>query len=140
MGPPKQSKHAIAVSVRCSARLGLRIVLFVFKTFARFRMMHTREPTKPKVIAIMSLTSTSQRPEPSHQFAVSSVGQMRALIKFMRLESMTQPTRLDAARLRLLMCQAKGGISIMKAVSARTGIATAAGKTGKFASAMIRDM
>lgn len=52
-------------------------------------------------------------------------------MKFMKLVTRTQNTRLDAARLRFLICQANGGKSIMSVVNASIGTATALGVTGK---------
>lgn len=62
---------------------------------------------------------------------------MTALMKFMRFERSVQATSEDAARLRFLMCQNKGGISMIRVMSASTGTATAVGAIGKLDSAMI---
>lgn len=107
--------------------LGLRVVLLVSRAIAKLLMMHAKEPTVPKPSAISSLASISQRPEPCHQWNMSSVGQMSALMKIKRLDSRMQNTRLDAARLRFLICQMKGGVSMMRVKRASVGSATAAG-------------
>lgn len=60
-------------------------------------------------------------------------------MKFMRLEMMTQNIRLDAARLRFLICQTNGGVSIMRVINARIGTATALGVSGNDSS-MISDV
>lgn len=69
-----------------------------------------------------------------------SVGQMSGLMKFMRLEMMTQNTRLDAARLRFLICQTRGAISMMSIINASIGTATALGVTGKVDSSIVSDV
>lgn len=61
-------------------------------------------------------------------------------MKFMRLAMMTQKTRLDAARLRFLICQTKGGVSMMSVINASIGTATALGVTGKVDSSIISDV
>lgn len=61
-------------------------------------------------------------------------------MKFMRLEMMTQETRLDAARLRFLTCQTNGGVSIMSAINASMGTATALGVTGKVDVSIVNDV
>jgi len=124
---------------RC-AWLGLRMVRLVSRTWARLLIMHNSEPTIPNPPAIVSLTSMSQSPEPLNQLVTLSVGQMKALTMFMKLESRIHETKLDAARLRFLICQAKGAMSRMRVMSASTGTATVAGVIGKLESAMISDM
>ena len=59
-------------------------------------MIQSREPTTPIQVAVESLTSMSQRICPCHQAEMLSVGQMRALMKFMKLHSMTHDTSDDA--------------------------------------------
>lgn len=68
---------------------------------------------------------------------MSSVGQMSGLMKFMKLVMRTQNTRLDAARLRFLICQANGGESTMSVINASIGTATALGVTGKVDSSVM---
>lgn len=102
--------------------------------------MQSREPMNPKPKATYILTSTSQRPTPLHHVAVSSVGQMRGLMKLKRFGSITHMTREEAAKLRFRMCQTKGGISMMRVMIARMGNAIAAGETGKLVSAMVRNL
>lgn len=125
--------------LRRSALLGDRMVCSVSKAFARLRMIQTMEPTIPKLAAIMILISMSQRILPCHQCCMSSVGQMSGLMKFIRLEMMTQNTRLDAARLRFLICQISGGVSMMSVMNASIGSATALGVTGKDDSSIVSD-
>ncbi len=69
-----------------------------------------------------------------------SVGQMSGLMKFMRLEMMTQNTRLDAPRLRFLICQANGAVSMMRLINASIGTAIALGMIGKVNSSIVSDM
>lgn len=69
-----------------------------------------------------------------------SVGQMSGLMKFMRLQMMTQITRLDAARLRFLICHTNGGVSMMSVINASIGSATALGVTGKVDSSIVDDV
>lgn len=71
---------------------------------------------------------------------MSSVGQMSGLMKFIRLEMTTQNTRLDAAKLRFLMCQIKGGVSMMSVMNASVGSATALGVTGKVDSSIMSEV
>lgn len=61
MGPPKQNRQSIIVCLRRCALLGDSIACSVSKAFARLRMMQSMEPTTPKLMAIMSLISMSQR-------------------------------------------------------------------------------
>ena len=69
-----------------------------------------------------------------------SVGQISGLMKFIRLSRMVQNTRLDAARLRFLICQTNGGISMISVTIARIGTATALGVTGKVDSSIVIDV
>ncbi len=69
-----------------------------------------------------------------------SVGQMSGLMRFMRLEMMTQNTRLDAPRLRFLICQANGAVSMMRVINASIGTAIALGVIGKVDSSIVSDM
>lgn len=69
-----------------------------------------------------------------------SVGQMSGLMKFTRLEMMTQNTRLDAPRLRFLICQANGAVSMMRVINASIGTAIALGVIGKVNSSIVSDM
>ncbi len=71
---------------------------------------------------------------------MSSVGQMSALMKFMRFEMMIQNTRLEAAKLRFLICQIRGGVSITRVNRARVGTATAPGVTGNDNPDIVRDV
>ena len=140
MGPPKQNRQLMMICVRRCALLGDRIVCSVSKALARLRITQAMEPTTPKLTAIISLISMSQRIWPCHQCCISSVGQMSGLMKFIRLEIMTQNTRLDAARLRFLICQTNGGVSIMRVTNARIGTATALGVIGNVDSSIVSNM
>lgn len=113
---------------RC-ALLGIRTVLLVSNTAAKFRMMHASEPTMPTVEAVISLTSISQRPTPFHQLVKLSVGQRRALIKLKRLHKMIQKTKVDAARLWFLVCQTKGGTLSTRVMNDSKGTAMAPGES-----------
>ncbi len=105
-------------------------------TWARFRMMQAIEPVNPAVAASISLISMSQRTEPFHQEAVSSVGQMSALTKAKKLSREIHNTKLDAAMLPFLTCQMKGGRHRMMAMIDNAGIATARGDRSKLVYSM----
>ena len=53
---------------------------------------------------------------------------------------MTQNTRLDAARLRFLICQTNGGTSMISVTIASIGTATALGVTGKVDLSIVIDV
>ena len=61
-------------------------------------------------------------------------------MKFMRLEMMTQNTRLDAARFRFLTCQQNGAVSMIRAINASIGTAIVLGVTEKVDSSIVSDM
>jgi len=92
-------------------------------------MMQAIEPTRPRVCASSSLTSMSQRPSPWNQEGMSSVGQMRALMTFMRFAIIIQKTRAEPGMLRFLMCQKNVGTERHRAMNDRRGIAMAPGET-----------
>ena len=123
-------QKSTASCLRRCPLLGISTVLFVSKTEAKFFMMHARDPGTPMVEAISSFTSISQRTKPFHQLAISSVGQMRALIKSKNRVMTIQKTRPAAAKLRFLTCQIKGGISIKMVMHASTGTTMAYGEVG----------
>lgn len=61
MDPPKQKRQLIMVCLWRCALLRDRIVCSVSRAFARLRMIQAMEPTTPKLAAIISLISMSQR-------------------------------------------------------------------------------
>lgn len=61
-------------------------------------------------------------------------------MKFIKLSMITQNTRADAARLRFLICQMNGGVSMMSVINASIGSATALGVTGKVDSDIMSNM
>ena len=71
---------------------------------------------------------------------MSSVGQMSGLMKFIRLEMITQNTKLDAAKLRFLICQTNGGVSMMSVMNASVGSATALDVTGNVDSSIVSEV
>ncbi len=140
MDPPKQKRQSIIFCLRRCDLLRERPACSVSKAFARLRMMQAMEPTTPKLAAIIILISMSQRTWPWNQRCMSSVGQRSGLMKFMRLVMTTQNTRLDAPRLRFLICQTNGGTSMMSVINASIGTAIALGVTGKVDSSILDDM
>ena len=123
-----QKIESNTIRLRRCALLGMRTVLSVSKTVAKFRMMHASEPTRPTVEALTSLTSMSQRPTPFHQLARLSVGQRRALMKLKTLQRIIQKTKVDAARLRFLICQTKEGTFSTRVMNDSKGRAIAPGE------------
>ena len=65
------------------------------------------------------------------------MGQMIALMKLKLLHKMIQKSRLVAAKLRFLMCQAIGGRSRSIDMNANTGTATAPGVRGEIDVAIV---
>lgn len=62
---------------------------------------------------------------------------MRALMKAKRLSTTIQKIKLEAARLRCLVCQTNGGRHRIMDINARTGIATAEGERSKVVESMV---
>lgn len=106
----------------------MRTGFSVFKTMAKFLIIDASDPGMPTVAPSMSLTSTSQRIKPLNQFAILSLGQMRALMKSKNSVRTIQNTKLAAERFRFLTCQMKGAMLIIMMVQASSGTATAAGE------------
>ena len=90
--------------------------------------MQRTEPTSARDAARSSFTSTSQRMVPENQVGMLSLGQSRALVRFMRFETKIQSMRLPAGRLRFLICQMRAGMSRNMVKSESRGTAMAAGE------------
>lgn len=115
--------------LRRSILLRVSTVRSVFRTFARLRMMHSKQVMTAMYSATMSLTSMSQSIQPGHHPLRLSVGQMRELTRFIRLLSMIQNTRLAAATFRFRTCHTSGVKLRMIVKSASRGNAMALGET-----------
>jgi hypothetical protein len=109
MGITTQKDSSIARFRHRRCLLGTRAARLVSNTKARLRKMHIRVPGTPTYEPRKIFTSTSQRPLPSHQLMISSVGQMNALTMLKILRTRNQHIREIHGKFLFFQCRTRGG-------------------------------